>query len=127
MAKEKGLSLESAAREARYGVFESLISKNIVDKIALAHHKSDQAETVLLHLIRGAGISGLKGMQVKRDVYIRPMLETSQKAVLDYLNDNYIDYVEDKTNAESEFARNYIRNEVMPVILKKFPSIINNH
>ncbi|MBQ3493989.1 MAG: tRNA lysidine(34) synthetase TilS [Clostridia bacterium] len=124
LAKEKGLSLESAAREARYGVFESLISKNIVDKIALAHHKSDQAETVLLHLIRGAGISGLKGMQVKRDVYIRPMLETSQKAVLDYLNDNYIDYVEDKTNAESEFARNYIRNEVMPVILKKFPNAV---
>ena len=126
LAKEKGISLESAAREARYGVFETVLSKNIVDKIALAHHESDQAETVLLHLLRGSGISGLKGMQPVRDkVYIRPMLNTTQQAIINYVNDNYIDIVEDKTNAESEFARNYIRNEVMPILLKKFPNAIN--
>ena len=126
LAKEKGLSLESAAREARYGVFDSLIKKNIVDKIALAHHVSDQAETVLLHLLRGSGIAGMKGMQLTRDVYVRPMLNTTQKAIVDYINDNDIPYVEDKTNAESEFARNYIRNQVMPVLLKKFPNAIDS-
>ena len=65
-------------------------------------------------------------MQLERDVYVRPMLNTTQKAVVNYINDNDIAYVEDKTNAESEFARNYIRNQVMPVLLKKFPNAIES-
>lgn len=126
LSKEKSISLESAAREGRFGVFETMLQKNIVDKIALAHHLSDQAETVLMHLLRGSGITGLKGMALVRDgVYIRPMLETNEKQIWQYICDNDIPIVEDETNKESEFSRNYIRNEVLPVILKRWPNAIN--
>lgn len=126
IAKDENCSIETAARDGRYNIFKSLIEKNIVDKIALAHHLSDQAETVLLHLFRGSGITGLKGMQLVRDeIFIRPMLETSQKSIMQYILDNDIEIVEDETNKESEYARNYIRNEIMPLILKKWPNAIN--
>src|SRR5699024_5565873 len=95
LAKEKSLSLESAAREGRFSVFKSMIDKNIVDKIALAHHQSDQAETVLMHLFRGSGITGLKGMSLIRDnIFIRPMLETNEKEIWHYILDNDIPTVE---------------------------------
>lgn len=126
LAKEKSISIESAAREGRFGVFETMINKNIVDKIALAHHQSDQAETVLMHLLRGSGISGLKGMSLIRDnIFIRPMLETNEKAIWQYVCDNDIEYREDETNQENEYNRNYIRNEILPVILKRWPNAIS--
>lgn len=125
LAKQKSLSIESAAREARFGVFNSLIERKTVDKIALAHHQSDQAETVLMHLFRGSGLSGLKGMGVVRDnVFIRPMLKTDEKAIWKYVLDNDIEYREDETNQENEYNRNYIRNEIMPCILKRWPNAI---
>ena len=125
LAKEKSLSLESAGREARFGVFDSMLSRGTVDKIALAHHQSDQAETVLMHLFRGSGISGLKGMGLVRDkVYIRPMLNTDEKSIWQYVLDNDIEYREDETNQENEYNRNYIRNEIMPLILKRWPNAI---
>ena len=125
LAKQKSLSLESAAREARFGVFNSLISRGTVDKIALAHHQSDQAETVLMHLFRGSGIRGLTGMGLVRDnVFIRPMLQTDEKSIWKYVLDNDIEYREDETNQENEYNRNYIRNEIMPLILKRWPNAI---
>lgn len=124
IAKEKNLSIEQAAREARYGVFDALIKKGIVDKIALAHHMGDQAETILLHIIRGAGLVGAGGMEVVRDgVYIRPMLNVSKDEIVKYLYENGIEHVEDETNADSTFSRNYLRNVVMPLLRKKFPAI----
>ena len=125
LAKEKSMSLESAARQGRFAIFESMIQKNIVDKIALAHHQSDQAETVLMHLLRGSGISGLKGMSVIREnIFIRPMLETNEKAIWKYVCDNNIEFREDETNQENEYNRNYIRNEILPLILKRWPNAI---
>lgn len=127
LAKQKSLSLESAAREARFGVFNSLISRGTVDKIALAHHQSDQAETVLMHLFRGSGIRGLTGMGLVRDnVFIRPMLQTDEKSIWKYVLDNDIEYREDETNQENEYNRNYIRNEIMPLILKRWPNAISS-
>lgn len=126
LAKAKALSLESAGREARYGVFDALIQKGVADKIALAHHSLDQAETILLHLFRGAGLSGVKGMDYQKgDTYIRPMLSTPKKDILDYLNYNDIPYVEDETNFESTYTRNFLRNEIFPLLLKKWPNIVN--
>ena len=105
ISKEKSISLESAAREGRFGVFETMLNKNIVDKIALAHHLSDQAETVLMHLLRGSGITGLKGMSLVRDgVYIRPMLETNEKAIWQYICENDIPIVEDETNVITRWS-----------------------
>lgn len=126
MAKAKAISLETAGREARYGVFDALVQKGIANKIALAHHLDDQAETILLHLFRGAGLSGVKGMDYQKDnTYIRPMLETSKKEILEYIQANNIPYVQDETNDESFYTRNYLRNEIMPRILKRWPNAIN--
>jgi len=127
LAKEKAISLESAGREARYGIFDALVQKGIADKIALAHHSSDQAETILMHLFRGSGLSGVRGMDYKKDAYyIRPMLNTKKENILKYLTDNNIEFVTDETNSESSYTRNYLRNEVFPILLKKWPNIVNN-
>lgn len=126
LAKDKAISIESAAREARYGVFDAVINKGICDKIAVAHHLQDQAETILLHLFRGAGLSGIKGMSYTRgDQYIRPMLDVDKKEILDYINYHDIPYVVDESNFENEFTRNYLRNEVFPLLTKKWPNIVN--
>lgn len=125
IAKDKRVSIETAAREGRYGVFEALARKDIVDKIALAHHQSDQAETILMHIFRGAGVAGAKGMEPVRDkIYIRPMLPVSKEEIINYASDNNIEYVEDSSNSDTSYARNYVRNIVMKDILKKWPNAI---
>ena len=127
IAKDRKISIETAAREGRYGVFESLISRDVVDKIALAHHQSDQAETILMHIFRGCGVSGAKGMEPVRDkIYIRPMLPVSKQEIEDYASINNIDYVEDQSNNDIAYARNYVRNVVMKDILKKWPNAIES-
>ncbi len=125
IAKEKKVSLETAARDGRYGVFESLLKKDVIDKIALAHHQSDQAETILMHIFRGCGGSGAKGMDPIRDgVYIRPMLPVSKEEIEDYASINNIDFVEDSSNQDITYSRNYVRNVIMKDILKKWPNAI---
>ena len=126
IAREKGISIESAAREARYGVFKTLLRKGVVDKIALAHHMSDQAETILMHIFRGSGVAGAKGMsEISEKVYIRPMLNTTKQEIYQYLDDNHLDYVEDETNEDDSYARNFVRNKIMKDILSKWPGAIN--
>jgi tRNA(Ile)-lysidine synthase len=125
IAKEKKLSIETAARDGRYGVFEALVKKDIVDKIALAHHQSDQAETILMHIFRGCGVSGARGMEPIRDkIYIRPMLPVSKEEISDYANMNNIEYVEDSSNFDTTYARNYVRNVVMKDILARWPNAV---
>ena len=127
ISREEKISLETAARKARYNTFEALIKKGLVDKIALAHHLYDQAETILLNLLRGCGLSGAKGMEPMRDnKYIRPMLQVPREEIMAYLDDNAILYVEDETNADTTYARNYIRQVIMPTIRKKFKAVDKN-
>lgn len=124
IAKEKGISLESAAREARYGVFKTLLKKGLIDKIALAHHISDQAETILMHLFRGAGIAGAKGMNAISDkVYVRPFLNTTKDEILQYLAENHLDYCEDETNEDISYNRNFVRNVLMKEIKSRWPNV----
>lgn len=124
IAKEKGISLESAAREARYGVFKTLLKKGLIDKIALAHHISDQAETILMHLFRGAGIAGAKGMSAISDkVYVRPFLNTTKDEILQYLAENHLDYCEDETNEDISYNRNFVRNVLMKEIKSRWPNV----
>ncbi|MBQ8845255.1 MAG: tRNA lysidine(34) synthetase TilS [Clostridia bacterium] len=126
IAQEKNLSLETAARDGRYMVFDALITKGIVDKIALAHHLDDQAETLLMHLFRGSGMTGAKGMAPIRDnKYIRPLLEFSKKQLEDYVNVNSIEHVEDESNADVTFNRNFIRNVVMKEVVKRWPNAVS--
>ena len=124
IAKEKGISLESAAREARYGVFKTLLKKGLIDKIALAHHISDQAETILMHLFRGAGIAGAKGMSAISDkVYVRPFLNTTKDEILQYLAENHLDYCEDETNEDISYNRNFVRNVLMKEIKSRWSNV----
>lgn len=121
LSKDKGLTIEAAARECRFRIFKALINKKVINKIALGHHMQDQAETILLHLFRGSGLSGASGMDVVRDgVYMRPLLNTSKNEIMAYVNSNEIPYVEDETNEQNDFSRNYIRNMIMPLIRNRW-------
>ncbi len=125
LAKDKNVSIETAAREGRYGVFASLIKKDVVDKIALAHHLSDQAETILMHIFRGSGIAGARGMAPKRDkIYIRPLLNTSKEEILDYIAYNNLDYINDSSNNDNSYSRNFLRNVIMPQITSKWQGAV---
>ena len=127
VAREQKLSLEQAARDLRYKTFDSLVKKGLVDKIATAHHLNDQAETIMLNLLRGCGLTGAKGMEPVRDeIYIRPFLEVDRAEIMQYIADYDIPFVEDETKADTSYSRNYIRNVIMPTIRKKFKSVDRN-
>lgn len=114
-AAEHGVSIEMAARDLRYEWFEELRQQLGRDKIVLAHHADDQAETFFINLLRGAGLHGLKGMKPENGVLIRPLLWASREQILAYAKENGIAWREDRTNAESVYLRNKIRNVLMPV------------
>ena len=127
IARTKHLTLEQAAREGRYEMFKTLFKKGLVDKIALGHHISDQAETVLMHILRGAGLQGASGMSMTHDgIYIRPMLNISRKEIDEYIIANDLNYVEDETNEDSTYTRNFVRNEILPKLEEKFPNCQEN-
>ncbi len=126
LARTKAVSLETAGRMARYGIFDALIQKGVANKIAIAHHAFDQAETILLHLFRGSGLNGVRGMEyTKNSNYIRPLLNTTKDEVYEYLEKNGLEFVEDETNNENTYSRNFIRNEVIPKLQERWPNIIN--
>ena len=110
--------LEAAAREARYAFLRSLNGT-----IATAHTADDNAETVLLHLIRGSGLRGLGGVTPKSDRLLRPMLDVTRAQVEVFLNENYIRHVEDSSNGSDAFLRNRLRHHVMPLLRAENPSI----
>ena len=113
--------LEAAARDARYAFLRSLNGT-----IATAHTADDNAETVLLHLIRGSGLRGLGGITPKSDGLIRPMLDVTRAEVEAYLAENWISHVEDSSNAGDAFLRNRIRHDVMPLLRRENPSLAQN-
>ena len=120
---EKKVSLEEGARESRYSVFKSLIKNGVVNKIALAHHLQDQSETILLNIFRGTGLGGASGMEYGKDKhFIRPLLSTSRSEIQAYIERNNIPYVDDETNFQNDYSRNYIRNMIMPLIRNKWPN-----
>jgi len=114
-AEKYGISIEMAARDLRYAWFEELREQLGYDKIAVAHHADDQAETFFINLLRGAGIRGLKGMQPQNGVIIRPLLWASREQIRKYAAENHIVWREDHTNVESVYLRNRIRNQLLPV------------
>jgi tRNA(Ile)-lysidine synthase len=119
--KRQGRGLEAAAREARYRVFTKLS----YPVICLAHHLDDQAETVLMNLLRGAGARGASGMAPESGFHgktlLRPLLDVSRKSVLDYARLHRLDWIEDESNADESLTRNFIRRRVGPLLEKKFP------
>ncbi len=114
-AAAKHLCLEEAARALRYQVFEEYEGA----KIALAHHENDQAETVLFHLFRGSGIRGLTGMRPVRDRYIRPLLCVNKEEILAFIKENHLKFVTDTSNFDTTYARNKIRQDILPAAEKE--------
>lgn len=115
-----GISVELAARKLRYEFFDNLLESGTLDYIALAHHADDNAETMLMRIFRGTGIRGLKGI-VEHGKYLRPLLHYSRSQIADYAAANDIKYVEDESNNDVAYTRNYFRNAVMPLIKQRYP------
>lgn len=113
--------LEAAARDARYAFLESLPGK-----IATAHTADDNAETILMHLVRGTGLKGLGGIAPQRGKLIRPMLGITRREVEDFLAEWHLPHVEDSTNETDAFLRNRLRHHVMPLLAAENPRIAEN-
>ena len=126
VAKERGISIEMAARELRYNWFREELKARNAACIAAAHHRDDQAETLLLNLLRGTGLRGLAGMQAKHDDIIRPLLCLSREEILEYLKSRGQSYVTDSTNSERTYLRNRIRLDVIPLLQSINPSAVEH-
>ena len=123
--EEKKLSLEDAARELRYEFFDEVRQRLKADKVATAHSRDDQAETVLMRLIRGSGLKGLSGISpVSRSYIIRPLLFIGRSEIEEYLKLRSIDWVEDSSNESYEFLRNRVRRELIPALKSYNPRIV---
>lgn len=120
-ADEQGLTLEEAARILRHRELERIRAEKGAYAIALAHHMGDQTETVLMNMFRGASPVGLCGMEPKKDHIIRPLLFATKDEILSFLSENSYSFVEDSTNSDTSYARNMIRNILIPQIEKEYP------
>lgn len=120
---EHGLSVEDAARTLRYKFFDQVIGKHYATKLATAHTLDDQAETVLMRLIRGSGSKGLSGIPPVSNQIIRPLIDTSRSEIEEYLKSKGIKWVEDSTNKSDEFLRNKIRHELIVQLEQYNPQI----
>ncbi len=118
---EKGKSFEEQAREYRYARLQKIAQEYGYTKIATAHTKNDQIETLLMRIFQGTGLLGLQGIPVKRETIIRPLLVLSQDEIYEYLNSHGLSYRHDRTNDDVYYLRNYIRHKVIPVIKQRFP------
>ncbi len=122
-ARTNGLSVEMACRRLRYDWFEERRKKYGAQAIAVAHHRDDSAETLLLNLIRGTGIAGLTSMRPRNGFVVRPLLPVTRKDIEAYLSGEGLDYVVDHTNLEPVYVRNKIRLQVLPLLRTINPSV----
>jgi tRNA(Ile)-lysidine synthase len=122
--KKTGKSIQEAARELRYRIFEEERSQRDFDFVALAHTANDQAEEVLIGLIRGSGLGGLAGMPIQRGPFIRPLLRTFRAEILKYLAQKNIPYKEDASNYDRRYLRTRVRHELLEELKGYSPNII---
>lgn len=120
-----GQSMEELAREKRYVWFSRLAEREAIHHFAMAHHAEDNAETVLFRAVRGTTVSGLSGIPIQRDLYVRPFLNVSKAEILEFAAKNDISFVTDSTNESTDYTRNYIRHTLMPAIKALNPSATN--
>lgn len=123
LAEKLSLSLEDAGRKARYGFFSDLLKETGANKIATAHNKDDNAETILMHITRSSGIKGVCGILPERGNIIRPILNLSRTEIEDYCKESGIDYVTDSTNLTADFTRNKFRLEILPLLREVNPAV----
>jgi tRNA(Ile)-lysidine synthase len=123
IAKERHISIEMAARELRYAWFEELKRKYGAQSVAVAHHKDDSVETLLLNLVRGTGIRGVSGIRCESNGVTRPLLCVGRDEIEAWLKERNQYYVTDSTNLSDEYTRNFIRLRVIPLLKEINPSI----
>ena len=119
-ANNNKIGLEEAGRKVRYEFFEEVCNKTGANKIAVAHNKNDKVETMIMHILRGSGISGLQGIQAKANKIIRPIIEIERKDIEKYCEEQKLDPRIDKSNKDNTYTRNKIRNIVIPYINQEF-------
>lgn len=128
IAAERGVSIEMAARDLRYEWFAQLCREHSFDAVAVAHNANDNAETLILNLLRGTGSRGLRGISASREIagarVLRPLLGTTRAQILDWMQSKGMRWREDSTNASSEYKRNLVRNEIFPLFAKLNPSFV---
>lgn len=128
VAVPRGASLERVAREARYAAFEATLGAG--ELLLTAQHRDDQAETLLFRLLRGAGVRGLTAMPASRPLgagqLLRPLLGCSRADLQAYATEHGLDWVDDPSNADCRFSRNYLRQRVMPVLAERWPHAATN-
>ena len=126
MANDNKMGTEETGRRVRYDFFKEIMEKTNANKIGIAHNKNDKVETIIMNLLRGSGLSGLKGIEPIRDnIYIRPLIECERQEIEQYCKENNLEPRIDKTNFDNEYTRNKIRNIVIPYIKQEFnPNII---
>ena len=125
-AETHKMSVEMAARELRYRYFEQLRKDIGAEGICVAHHQDDTVETVLLNLVRGTGLRGLTGIQPRNGAILRPLLCVTRTEIEAYLATKQQDYVTDSTNLETDFVRNKIRLQVVPLLRQLNPAVSEN-
>ncbi len=123
LAKAQKQTVEECARNFRRTQFDELINQGF--SVMLAHNKNDQAETVLMHIFRGSGIDGARGIVSRKEI-IRPLLNFSKDEILEFAKQNNIEFVQDSTNDNTAYSRNYVRAEILPKILQIYPNIVDN-
>lgn len=124
-SKQNNLSLEQGARALRYGVFKSVLDSGFANLVATAHHKNDNFESLLFNIFRGTGLKGAGGIPSKNGGVVRPLLSVTREEIDRYVQENNLPFTQDLTNFSSEFSRNYIRNEIVPKIVERFPNAVN--
>lgn len=122
LSRHSGRSIETEARLCRRKVADEL--KRIYGEVAFAHHADDNAETVLMHIFRGSGIDGLRGMRERENGIYRPLLRLTRRDIQKYAEDNGIPFVTDATNFDDTYTRNFIRLKVLPLIETRYPAVI---
>jgi tRNA(Ile)-lysidine synthase len=120
-----GIGIQETARKIRYDFFDQLHNEKYFDVLLTAHHADDQVETFFLNLNRKSGLNGLSGIPERRDYIQRPLLLISKKEILNYLQSKQLKYRLDKSNEKNDYARNKIRNVILPAIEKEIPGFSN--
>ena len=126
IAEQNRESIEMTARNLRYIWFDELLQNNDFQAVAVAHHQNDNAETILLNLIRGAGIRGLAGIRPKRKKIVRPLLCVTRSDIKTYAQEKGLQWREDLTNSDTKFKRNQIRHKILPEIEQQNPAFVQN-
>ena len=127
LSKKLKKGTEETGRIVRYNFFDEILEKEKANKIAIAHNKNDNSETMLLNLIRGTGLNGLEGIQeIEYEKYIRPFINISRDEIESYCEKNHLEPRIDSTNKENIYNRNIIRNEILPIMKKINPNVIDS-